>query len=113
MVGYPLKMFYMKKIIPLIVCLFQVTSSLTAQELYGFTCDCLIKYDAANNHASLIYPFRNYLLDGRYIADNLLQASNGKLYGMTVNGGVRDHGVIFSVNLSTSTYTKLKDFDCA
>jgi uncharacterized repeat protein (TIGR03803 family) len=42
---------------------------------------------------------------------SLLQASNGKLYGMTFRGGTTDAGVIFSFDPSTSTYTKLKDFD--
>ncbi len=42
---------------------------------------------------------------------SLLQASNGKLYGMTYNGGINGTGVIFSYDLTSSTYTKLKDFD--
>ena len=42
---------------------------------------------------------------------SLLQASNGKLYGMTSRGGIKGYGVIFSYDPATSTYTKLKDFD--
>ena len=43
---------------------------------------------------------------------SLMQASDGKLYGMTTNGGSSsDNGVIFSFDPSSSTYTKLKDFD--
>ena len=41
---------------------------------------------------------------------SLIQASDGKLYGMTL-GGSSNHGVIFSFDPSSSTYTKLKDFD--
>jgi uncharacterized repeat protein (TIGR03803 family) len=41
---------------------------------------------------------------------SLLQASDGKLYGMTHRGGSSDVGVIFSFDLSTSTYIKLKDY---
>ena len=42
---------------------------------------------------------------------NLVQASNGKLYGMTSAGGSNYNGVIFSFDPATGTYTKLKDFD--
>src|SRR5688500_17073739 len=40
-----------------------------------------------------------------------MQASDGKLYGMTLQGGIIGYGVIFSFDPSSSTYTKLKDFD--
>ena len=42
---------------------------------------------------------------------NFIQASDGKLYGMTYSGGSSGAGVIFSFDPSSSTYTKLKDFD--
>ena len=42
---------------------------------------------------------------------SLIQASDGKLYGMTEFGGSGNVGVIFSFDPSSSTYTKLKDFD--
>ena len=44
---------------------------------------------------------------------SLMQASDGKLYGMTTNGGSSTLGVIFSFDPSSSTYTKLKDYDGA
>jgi uncharacterized repeat protein (TIGR03803 family) len=50
---------------------------------------------------------------GCYPQGSLTQASDGKLYGTTYTGGINDAGVIFSFNLSSSTYTKLKDFDNA
>ena len=40
-----------------------------------------------------------------------MQARDGKLYGMTVRWGESSFGVIFSFDPSSSTYTKLKDFD--
>jgi uncharacterized repeat protein (TIGR03803 family) len=40
----------------------------------------------------------------------LTQASDGKLYGMTTQGGSGNTGVIFSFDLSSSTYIKLMDF---
>lgn len=44
---------------------------------------------------------------------NLIQATNGKLYGMTTEGGVNGVGVLFEYDLSTNTYTKRADFDAA
>jgi uncharacterized repeat protein (TIGR03803 family) len=43
----------------------------------------------------------------------MIQASDGKLYGMTYGGGNSGSGVIFSFDPSSSIYTKLKDFDGA
>src|SRR5687768_477969 len=40
-----------------------------------------------------------------------MQASDGKLYGMTNNGGSSNLGVIFSFDPSSSTFTKLKDYN--
>ncbi len=42
-----------------------------------------------------------------------IQASDGKLYGMTNGGGSSDAGVIFSSDPSSSTYTKLRDLQGA
>ena len=40
-----------------------------------------------------------------------MQATDGKLYGMTSRGGSLGYGVIFSFDPSSATYTKLHDFD--
>jgi uncharacterized repeat protein (TIGR03803 family) len=42
---------------------------------------------------------------------SLIQAADGKSYGMTSNGGSKESGVAFSYDLATSTYTKLSDFN--
>jgi uncharacterized repeat protein (TIGR03803 family) len=42
---------------------------------------------------------------------SLIQASDGKLYGMAAYGGSKNIGVIFSYDFSTSSYIKLKDFE--
>jgi uncharacterized repeat protein (TIGR03803 family) len=44
---------------------------------------------------------------------SLMQASNGKLYGMTVNGGITDDGVLFEYIPSSNTYSKKLDFNAA
>ena len=49
--------------------------------------------------------------DGNDPEGNFMQASDGKLYGMTLYGGTNDDGVIFSFDPATSTFKKLKDFD--
>jgi uncharacterized repeat protein (TIGR03803 family) len=41
---------------------------------------------------------------------SLMQASDGKLYGMTSEGGSTNQGVIFSFDPSSSTFTKLQDY---
>ncbi|MBL0340590.1 MAG: T9SS type A sorting domain-containing protein [Bacteroidetes bacterium] len=42
---------------------------------------------------------------------NLIQLSNGKLYGMTRWGGSHNSGVIFNFDPSNNSYNKLYDFD--
>jgi len=40
-----------------------------------------------------------------------LQASDGKMYGMTAEGGANNLGVIFSFDVLSNSFTELKDFD--
>jgi uncharacterized repeat protein (TIGR03803 family) len=90
-------------------------------KLYGMT------YSGGINGAGVIYSFNpttytytklkdfdysnNGYLDGANPQGNLVQASDGKLYGMTTYGGTNGYGVIFSFDPVSSAYTKLKDFD--
>jgi uncharacterized repeat protein (TIGR03803 family) len=86
-------------------------------KLYGLT------YGGGSNGAGVIFSFdpsaSNYSLlkdfgvneDGSNISASLMRAKDGKLYGMTTNGGSSRVGSIFSYNPSSTTYTKLKDFD--
>ena len=50
-------------------------------------------------------------INGKWPFGNLLQASNGFLFGMTKTGGTNDYGVIFKYNLLSETYIKIFDFD--
>lgn len=47
---------------------------------------------------------------GCYPRSQLMQASNGLLYGATSSGGSQYGGVIFSFNTATNTYTKCTEF---
>lgn len=42
---------------------------------------------------------------------NLIEANNGKLYGMTYQGGTNNHGVIFEYNPLDKVFNKLVDFN--
>ena len=85
-------------------------------KMYGMT------YTGGTNNRGVIFSFdpgtSNYTVvknfdivtNGAAPPGSLIQASDGKLYGMA-NGGSSDNGVIFSFDPATSTYVKLKDFD--
>lgn len=60
----------------------------------------------------LIHTF-DYLTDGRHPFAELVQASDGKLYGVTSNGGPNYGGTIFSLNPDGSGFTVLKALDFA
>lgn len=49
--------------------------------------------------------------NGRDGHGKILRSSNGMLYGLTARGGVHDAGVLFELNPSSGTVTKIIDFD--
>lgn len=49
-------------------------------------------------------------INGSYPKGSLVQASNGKIYGMTSEGGANNYGVLFEYDPITSTFTKKLDF---
>ena len=95
--------------------LFQASNGL----LYGMTQfggvhndGVMFSYNISTNTYTKLIDFSG-AANGAVPYGNLMQASNGLLYGMTENGGVNNDGVIFSYNPATSTYTKLLDFNGA
>ncbi len=70
----------------------------------------LFEYNISTNNLTNKFDF-NYDVSGAYPQGSLLQASNGKLYGLTKNGGANGPGVLFEYDLSTNTYTDKYDFD--
>src|SRR3989344_3303316 len=84
---------------------------------FGFTDDCnsiqtggvIIEFDPMTNIYQDVYQFKN-MIDGQNPNFKLMQASDGKLYGMTISGGAYNEGVIFRYDISDYSYTKLYDF---
>ncbi len=72
----------------------------------------LFEYDPATN----IYTKKIHLdwdTTGIHPFGSLMKASNGKLYGMTLEGGANGLGVLFEYDPSTGIATKKLDFDGA
>jgi uncharacterized repeat protein (TIGR03803 family) len=109
-----LKPAFMKKIFIIISFLSAHLFHLYAQPvLYGLThgdinTGTISKFDVSANSLSAVHTFRDI---GIYPPGRFIRTSDGKLYGMTNNGGTNNRGVIFYFDPSTSIYTKLKDFD--
>jgi hypothetical protein len=59
--------------------------------------DNLVQYDATSNY-------------GEGPVGDLIQATNGKLYGITSSGGISHGGVIFEYNINTQSYIQLHNF---
>lgn len=72
----------------------------------------IFEWNIRTNSYTKKYDF-NRIEDGGYPQGNLIQAANGKLYGMTLFGGTYDKGVIFEFDPSTGIYTKKIEFDGA
>ncbi len=84
--------------------------------LYGMTSNggsngkgVIFSYDPATSIYTKLVDFDG--ANGANPFGDLVQASDGKLYGMTYFGGDNDYGVIFSYDPATSICSKLKDFD--
>jgi len=90
----------------------------TDGRLYGMT------WGGGSNGAGVIFSFdishsiftklKDFdFVNGGHPYGNLVQASDGKLYGMTSSGGTNDYGVVFSLDPVSLSYTKLMDYDGA
>jgi uncharacterized repeat protein (TIGR03803 family) len=86
-------------------------------KLYGMTATggdkdygVIFQFDPATSAYVKKFDFDG-MVDGGNPQGNLIQAKNGKLYGLTSMGGKEDFGVLFEYDLATSTYTRKLDFD--
>lgn len=71
----------------------------------------LFSYDPDSSIFSLLYVFSDSI--GSNPAGCLIQGINGKLYGMTQQGGLFTDGVIFSYNIDSNVYTDMYDLNNA
>ena len=85
-------------------------------KLYGITAEggvdgkgVLFEYDIATNLFTKKMDFGGSLT-GDYPAGKLIQAPNGKLYGLTAQGGANNKGVLFEYDPATNTFNIKVDF---
>jgi len=85
-------------------------------KLYGVTnvggtasVGVLFEYDPATNALTKKIDFGGSA--GTYPSADLIQATNGKLYGLTYEGGSSDNGVLFEYDISTNTITPKVNFN--
>jgi len=76
----------------------------------GFKNDgTLLQIDPTNDSVTVLFEFGDE--NGQFPRGSVIQASNGILYGMTLEGGVSDQGTIFKYNTQINTYSRLIDFN--
>ncbi|MCC6371474.1 MAG: hypothetical protein IT236_10760, partial [Bacteroidia bacterium] len=73
----------------------------------------IYEYSISTSSYTKLFDLQNSVAIGGGPLGSLTYASNGKLYGLTTNGGIAGGGVIFEYDISTSTYTKKVDLNLA
>lgn len=68
----------------------------------------IFEYDLGTSAFTKLHDFDD--TDGANPEHDLMEASNGKLYGVTIAGGANGTGVLFEFDISTSSYVKKVDF---
>ena len=76
--------------------------------IYGY--GVLFQYDITTDVYTKLMDFEG-LGDGGKPLGSLVQATNGKLYGMTSLGGLNGDGVIFEYDIISNVYTNKFNFD--
>jgi uncharacterized repeat protein (TIGR03803 family) len=103
----------MKKIFILFTFFVIITFSSTGQKhvLFGMTAgyDEIYKFDPVTDSFSIVHSFDT--IDGVGPCGNLIQASNGLLYGITESGGANNMGVMFRFNPVTNKLVVLINFN--
>jgi uncharacterized repeat protein (TIGR03803 family) len=72
----------------------------------------LFDYDPINSVFEKKFDFTGYV-NGSIPTGKLVEVAGGKFYGVTIQGGNYDYGVIFEYDLSANLYSKKHDFDPA
>jgi uncharacterized repeat protein (TIGR03803 family) len=86
-------------------------------KLYGMTFQggannlgVLFEYNIIDNILTKLLDFEG-ISNGSHPVGTLMKAVNGKLYGMTYDGGLNSFGVLFEFDPATETFMKKLDFD--
>jgi uncharacterized repeat protein (TIGR03803 family) len=89
-----------------------------APELWGITINggnynegTIFKTDGNGENQSVIYSFEILNPGMHPLFLKLCETPDGKLYGMTGNGGINGYGVLFEYNIETGVYNRKVDFD--
>lgn len=92
--------------------------SATDGNLYGLTqfggnydFGVLFRYNVGSGTITNLFEFS--IATGRYPQSSLLQASDGKLYGTTYNGGINGVGNIFQYDFVTGIFNVKYEFDAS
>jgi uncharacterized repeat protein (TIGR03803 family) len=77
------------------------------------TCGVLYRLRPDGTSKQLLHDFAGSPTDGAFVCAELIQGSNGRLYGVAKGGGQYTNGVIFSLNVDGSDYQVLHHFNDA
>ena len=87
-------------------------------KLYGVTkwggyyqAGVLFSYDLSTSTYTRLHSFNPFA--GADPNNTLVQAANGKLYGLCNDGGLHSNGALFSYDIQTDSFADLHDFDLA
>lgn len=87
-------------------------------KLYGMTrtggvtgSGMIFSFDLSGNNQTNLYSFNTTNTNSTSPSGSLVKATDGKLYGLTSNGGISDKGTIFSFDPGTNAQVKLFDFN--
>lgn len=88
-----------------------VNNKLYGTTVYGgpFDKGTLFEIDLTNYNKTKLIDFNS--TNGARPYGGIMQASNGKLYGMTAEGGNSNHGVIYEYNYGNNTYSVVHHFN--
>jgi len=79
---------------------------------WGIGCGVLFEYDLVTNTFTKKADF-DRVTTGELPQGSLIQASNGKLYGLAYGGGINNNGVLYEYDITADTLIKKVDFDGA
>lgn len=76
----------------------------------GMNSSLLFEYDPTTGTLTKLHAFGSVPADGYMPVGDLIQAGDGKLYGLTTSGGMSNSGSLYEYDPSTQTYTVLHSF---